>query len=107
MWVDETESSANREFRVQVDAHRDNVAFAWPIRVPGVRSAASGLLGTTFTGRAARGGISDRNAGPKHLGDGTCIEHSMFLAMALAVLVLLSLTLSMNPCPGIPARARS
>jgi sortase A len=45
MGIDETTPSANRGSLVQVDAHRANVAFARPVRVPDVRAAASGVLG--------------------------------------------------------------
>jgi hypothetical protein len=70
MWIDETDPIANREFLVQVDACRANVARTRPVRVPEVRAAASGVLGRTCARSAAREGIALRSAGPKRLGNG-------------------------------------
>jgi len=74
VWIDETGSSANRGSLVQLDAHGAYVALARPVRVPDVRAAAPGVLGSTFTSRAARTGAAVRNTGPKRLGDGDGIE---------------------------------
>ena len=54
---------------VQVDARRANVALTRPVPVPDVRAAASGVLGRSFTGRAARAGIAVRKTGPRRLGN--------------------------------------
>ena len=55
---------------MQVDAHGANVALARPVRVPDVRTAASGVLGTAFTGEC-RGMVLPRDVhGPKRLGSG-------------------------------------
>jgi hypothetical protein len=105
MWSDEIDPSANRGSLVQVDAHRANVALARPVRVPDVRSAASSVLGATFTGHAARDAFIMRNAGTRRLGNSKGIEDPMFVPITLTVLVLVSLILSMVPCPGIGARA--
>ena len=67
MWIDETNPSANRGSLVQVDAHRDNVALTRAVRVPDVRAAVSGVLGTSFNGHAERDGIAARDGGRKRL----------------------------------------
>jgi hypothetical protein len=68
MWIYETSSSAIRESLVQVDAHGANVALARPIRVPDVRAAVSGVLGSAFPGRHAQYGAARRNAGSERPG---------------------------------------
>jgi hypothetical protein len=87
---------------VQVDAHCANVAFTRPVRVSEVRLAVSGGLGTRDS--AAHAGIPVRSSGTKHIGNGSRIEDSMFVATTLAVLVLLNLILSMVSCPGLARR---
>lgn len=82
---------------MQVDAHRANVALTRALRVPDVRAAASGVLGGTFAGRAARDRIAGRNACAKHLGNNNSIEYPMFVTVAPAVRVLLNLIPSIIP----------
>jgi hypothetical protein len=90
---------------VQMDARRANVALTRPVRVPEVRPAAPGVLGTTTTTPAAHAGIAVRNPGRRH-GCGNRIEDPMFVATTLAVLVVLSLVLSMIPSSGLAAGVR-
>ncbi len=52
--MDETDPSANRGSVVQVDARSADVAFTRPVRVPDMRAAPSGVLGTA-PGRHAAG----------------------------------------------------
>ena len=50
----ETDPNTNRQSLVQVDACGSNVALARPVRMPEVRAAAPGLLGTPGGGRPAQ-----------------------------------------------------
>jgi two-component system, chemotaxis family, response regulator Rcp1 len=54
VWIDETDSSANRRPLVQVDAHGPDVALAWTLRVLDMRAASSRVFGTGSAGRATR-----------------------------------------------------
>jgi len=56
----ETTPGANRGSLAQFDAHGANVALTRPARAPNLRAAVSGVLGTTFTGRAACDGVAGR-----------------------------------------------
>ena len=80
------------------------MAFPRPVPVPDVRTAVSRMLGHPVAAGAATAGIV---APTVHPGAGERIEDPMFIANALGLLVLLSLVLSMLPCPGATARARS
>jgi hypothetical protein len=70
MEVDETDSRANCRFLVQIDAHRVNVAFTRPVRVPDVWPAVSGVLARSFASHIARADTTVRDAGPKRPGIG-------------------------------------
>jgi hypothetical protein len=77
------------------------VALTRPIRMPEVRPAAAGGVGTASIDSVGHSRIAVRCAGC-----GTRFEGPMFVAMSLAVLVLLSLVLSMVPSRGFAARVR-
>lgn len=62
--IDETISSRNCGPLVQVDAQRAHVALARSVRVPGVRAALSGVLGSASTDHGAPDGI-DRRIGAR------------------------------------------
>jgi hypothetical protein len=62
MGIDETTPRANRGCLVQGDAHSADVARTRPVRVPDMRAAASGVLGTTSTGPTARDRYAGRGA---------------------------------------------
>jgi hypothetical protein len=104
IWINEADHGTSRASVVQMDACRANVAHTRPIRVPEVRPAAPGGLGTTSTSSAAHAVITAQNPGPRRLGGGNRIEDPMFVATTLAVLVLLNLILSLVSCPGLAAR---
>jgi len=70
METNETTPSANRRPLVQADARRANVALAWPLRVPDLRPAVSGVLGRAFTRRTPRAGFAARHECPTRPGAG-------------------------------------
>jgi chemotaxis family two-component system response regulator Rcp1 len=72
---------------VQRDALGAYVAFTWPIRVPEVRAAASGVLGTAPAGHAANDGSAVRSSGAWRLDHGNGIEDPVLLRRAQAVAV--------------------
>jgi uncharacterized protein YjbJ (UPF0337 family) len=102
----ETGPGASRASVVQMDARGANVALTRPIRVPEMRPAARGGLGTTSASSAAHAGIALRVPG-RRPGGRNPIENPMLVATTLAVLVLLSLILSMVPSPNLAARVRA
>ena len=65
----EADTIEDRGSLVQVNAYGDDVAITRPLRVPDVRTAASGVLGRAVAVHTARGAIAMRNTGPKRLGN--------------------------------------
>src|ERR1019366_4967290 len=82
--LDETTSRAVCGSMVQRDALGAYVAFTWPIRVPEVRAAASGVLGTAPAGHAANDGSAARSSGAWGLDHGNGIEDPVLLRRAQA-----------------------
>jgi hypothetical protein len=82
---DETEPGANRGFLVQVDAPAANVARARPVRVSHVRAPASGVLGATCIGHAAREDAATPNPGTERLGNGSGIADPMLVTKTVGL----------------------